>query len=319
MARIRTVKPELFRHEELFAAEMDYKLPLRLSFIGLFACCDREGRFKWRPQQLKLDIFPYDNLDLALVLKALEERGFIHRYECQGKWYGCIPSWPLHQKIDHHEKQSSIPAPFEELSEVIKSSPNALKPLKNSSFDVKNKSNVTPLNAALPGNASACLGMPGGNMEGNREKEREYGIGNRERNNTIVASRMRPGEKLEAVQQIFEHWKTVMNHPNAKLDPKRQALIKKALSFGYGEQELCEAISGCSVTPHNMGDNDQNQRYDGLHVIFRDADQIDRFIHHYHCPPQPKSAAAKRTQANIDTLKRWANKKMVEEKLHASK
>jgi hypothetical protein len=63
MARIRTVKPELFRHDSLFEAEQECQLPLRLAFIGLFTCCDREGRFRWRLRQLKLDVLPYDSID----------------------------------------------------------------------------------------------------------------------------------------------------------------------------------------------------------------------------------------------------------------
>jgi hypothetical protein len=46
MGRIRTVKPELFQHGDLFDAEVESGFPLRLAFIGLFTCCDREGRFK---------------------------------------------------------------------------------------------------------------------------------------------------------------------------------------------------------------------------------------------------------------------------------
>ncbi|MFT3741111.1 MAG: Cro/CI family transcriptional regulator [Gammaproteobacteria bacterium] len=60
MNRIRTVKPQLFKHDELYDAEQIYQLPLRLAFIGLFTCCDRDGRFKWKPKPLKSDILPYD-------------------------------------------------------------------------------------------------------------------------------------------------------------------------------------------------------------------------------------------------------------------
>ena len=56
MARIRTIKPEFFRHEALFEAEHRAGLPLRLAFAGLWTAADREGRFKWRPRQLKLDV-----------------------------------------------------------------------------------------------------------------------------------------------------------------------------------------------------------------------------------------------------------------------
>ena len=111
MPKIRTVKPELFRHEALFEAEQNYQLPLRLCFIGLFTCCDREGRFRWQPKQLKLDIFPYDEIDMVQVLDVLTARGFIIKYQANDKLYGCIPSWKNHQCINHREAVSALPAP----------------------------------------------------------------------------------------------------------------------------------------------------------------------------------------------------------------
>lgn len=35
MARIRTIKPEFFLHDELFELEKETGLPVRLTFIGL--------------------------------------------------------------------------------------------------------------------------------------------------------------------------------------------------------------------------------------------------------------------------------------------
>ncbi len=58
MARIRTIKPEFFLHDELFELEKETGLPVRLAFIGLWTQCDREGRFKWRPLRLKAAILP---------------------------------------------------------------------------------------------------------------------------------------------------------------------------------------------------------------------------------------------------------------------
>jgi hypothetical protein len=43
--RIRTVKPEFFKHEKLFDLEKETGLPIRLAWVGLFAISDREGRF----------------------------------------------------------------------------------------------------------------------------------------------------------------------------------------------------------------------------------------------------------------------------------
>jgi hypothetical protein len=109
MARIRTVKPELFRHEALFEAELETKLPLRISFIALFTVCDREGRFRWRPRQLKLDCLPYDEIDFSRVLYALATREFVVPYEVSGVKYGVIPSFTRHQVINNRESESVLP------------------------------------------------------------------------------------------------------------------------------------------------------------------------------------------------------------------
>jgi hypothetical protein len=111
MARIRTIKPEFFKHSGLFDAEQETCLPVRLAFAGLWTCCDREGRFKWRPRELKIGILPYDELDFPRVLDALVTRGFVQRYEVNGENYGSIPSWHSHQVINNREAQSQIPAP----------------------------------------------------------------------------------------------------------------------------------------------------------------------------------------------------------------
>jgi hypothetical protein len=111
MARIRTVKPELFKHEELFELEKSSKLPIRISFIGLFTCCDREGRFKWRPRSLKLDVIPYDECDFSRVLDALMTRGFVVKYEVNGDEFGYIPSFNKHQVINNRESESELPNP----------------------------------------------------------------------------------------------------------------------------------------------------------------------------------------------------------------
>jgi hypothetical protein len=111
MARIRTVKPELFKHEILFELEVETGFPIRAAFIGLFTCCDREGRFKWRPKALKCDILPYDELDFSRVLDALVSRGFVVKYVSNNEEYGYIPSFNRHQIINNRESESILPEP----------------------------------------------------------------------------------------------------------------------------------------------------------------------------------------------------------------
>lgn len=114
MGRIRTIKPEFFKHEELFDAERASGLPLRLAFAGLWTACDREGRFEWRPRTLKTDILPYDEVDFAAVLGALELHGFVARYTVGGKEYGHIPGFTRHQIVNPRESQSKLPSPTED-------------------------------------------------------------------------------------------------------------------------------------------------------------------------------------------------------------
>lgn len=110
MQRIRTVKPDFFKHYDLFLAEKETGLPLRVSFAGLWTCADREGRFKWQPQRLKVDILPYDDVHFSRVLDALATRGFIVRYVRGNAEFGWIPSWSEHQVINNKEGVSTIPA-----------------------------------------------------------------------------------------------------------------------------------------------------------------------------------------------------------------
>lgn len=304
--KIRTVKPELFSHEGLFEAEVDCQLPLRLAFIALFTCCDREGRFRWQPRRLKRDLLPYDNLDLSSVLEALATRGFIKKYEHESECYGCIPSWSKHQYINNHETKSLIP-PLERVTEALLKNPNTDNRLKIESAS-ENDACLTTESRVPDDVARACTSMHGSgtSMHVGKGKEgngREHG---REGKGSFVESgATRPRAVKYPIQKIFEHWQHVMHHPNANLDHKRKAIIEKALAFGYTAEQLCNAITGCSYTPHNVGDNDRGQRFDGLQLILRDGDQIDRFIHNCEYPPHPISDADRRSQSNVETLEGW--------------
>lgn len=112
MGRIRSVKPELFKHGDLFDLEQESGLPIRLAWIGLFTAADRDGRFKWRPRELQTDIMPYDPPGMIeKILRTLEQAGFVEQYEIDGQIYGHIPTWNLHQVIRVDEAKSRIPTP----------------------------------------------------------------------------------------------------------------------------------------------------------------------------------------------------------------
>jgi hypothetical protein len=111
MGRIRTVKPEFPRHEGLYELEKKTGFPLRLIYLGLWMVADREGRFRWKPRILKLDVLPFDEIDFSAALDALEAAGFIQRYQVNGEVYGWIPTFLKHQRPNVHEAASQIPEP----------------------------------------------------------------------------------------------------------------------------------------------------------------------------------------------------------------
>ncbi len=109
MSHIRSIKPEYFYHEGV----TDMSIAARLMLPGIWTCCDKHGRFEWKPKTLKLKILPHDVLDFeALMLEAVAG-GFITRYEVGGQKYGLCMNWAKHQGIGTREKDSKFeyPAP----------------------------------------------------------------------------------------------------------------------------------------------------------------------------------------------------------------
>lgn len=104
MGRIRTVKPEAFRHEELQDLEKEFPdLKPMLVFMGLWTCCDKCGRFIWSPKHLHLDVLPFLGFSMEDTLNLLESKGYLRRYEVGEKTYGWVPSWKKHQRITGKE------------------------------------------------------------------------------------------------------------------------------------------------------------------------------------------------------------------------
>lgn len=111
MPRKRVVDPRFFKDWELFEAEQKAGLPLRLAYEGLWAVADREGRFSWKPREIKLDVLPFDEVDFGAVMEALSAARFICHYEVEGKGYGYIPNFKRYQPIHPREAASTIPPP----------------------------------------------------------------------------------------------------------------------------------------------------------------------------------------------------------------
>jgi len=120
MARIRYLKPDFFKDEDI--KELPFEA--RLFYQGLWVQADREGRGEDRPERLKIEIMPYDEVDAEKIMQLLScpkkngKRPFIVRYEIDGERYYQIINWRKHQKPHKTERDSDIPPPPKELLTV---------------------------------------------------------------------------------------------------------------------------------------------------------------------------------------------------------
>ncbi|HWH41804.1 MAG TPA: hypothetical protein VNU21_18280, partial [Usitatibacter sp.] len=89
----------------------------------------------------------------------------------------------------------------------------------------------------------------------------------------------------EIVLRVFAHWRSTHNHPRSQLDDKRRKVIVHALKR-YSESDVCQAISGYLNSPHHMGENDRNTKFDDIELLLRDAKHIDAGLKLYAEPPR---------------------------------
>ncbi|MFG3210876.1 hypothetical protein [Streptomyces tendae] len=109
MARIRTVKPDLFVNERVAACSVTAVV----TYVGLFTQSDDHGRHRDNPAIIAGLLWPlraeHTPVHVEEDLQQLADAGLICRYTgCDGKSYLHIAGWYEHQKIDR-PSQSRLP------------------------------------------------------------------------------------------------------------------------------------------------------------------------------------------------------------------
>jgi len=104
-------------------------------------------------------------------------------------------------------------------------------------------------------------------------------------------------KKISIEEEIFNFWKITLKHPKAKFLDSRKKLIAKALK-NYEPDDLKLAITGCSKTPWNIGKNPEGTRHVGLDLIFRNENNIERFM---------SNAALFKQETSEESANRMAN------------
>lgn len=106
MARIRTIKPELWTDERL----TECSLSARLMFIGMLNFADDNGNMAYSAKRLKMQIFPADAVDTQPLLDELIIHGLLIEYSVNDEKFLHIKGFKKHQVINR-PSHSSIPQP----------------------------------------------------------------------------------------------------------------------------------------------------------------------------------------------------------------
>jgi hypothetical protein len=178
VARIRTVKPEFFQHEELGAQAF----AARLLAIGLMQLADGHGRLRWVPKQIEAHVFPWDEVDLEALATGLESAGILLRYQVGSRRFACFPNFRKHQRITG--KEAALESKYPHPDEATTNGVNA---------------------QGISGEASGCF----------PEKHlgaQEQGTGNREQGTDIVApsgatlSLLPVAPERSPVDEVWDHY-----------------------------------------------------------------------------------------------------------------
>lgn len=310
MARTRNIKPEFFRHHDLYMAEVATKLPLRLAFAGLWVRADRRGLFRWH-EELKLDVLPYDPVRFLDVLNALEAGGFVWSYVVEQRCYGCIPNFARHQHFNMKERPDmTIPdAPVRHGADtmLVSGQHSTSTGVARRNTEELLTTTATTSSTATTRSRSSSQALSSSSRNGNglgpedlaTEARHQVEVLARKATVTALVLEMEPtpAEKAiavvvastgkregkehwrrEAAGLVFAYWQAKLNHPRAKYDAKRERCIVNALrENGDDVGELFYAIDGVLRSPHNTGQNSTGDRWDDLGLVLRDRDHIERF------------------------------------------
>lgn len=106
MPRIRTIKPEFWTDEKI----VELSSWARLLYIGIWNFADDNGVLEYKPKQIKLRIFPADDIFIEPLLEELARNKLIQVYEHKNDKYLICCNLRKHQVIDKPRK-SNLPLP----------------------------------------------------------------------------------------------------------------------------------------------------------------------------------------------------------------
>jgi len=105
MARIRSTHPGQWTDDDFVT--MSY--PARLLAIGIRNEADDQGVFVWKPIQIKMKLFPADDVDVVALLGELIAARQVCRFEAGGRSFGAIRNFRRWQRPEKPKPGHGLP------------------------------------------------------------------------------------------------------------------------------------------------------------------------------------------------------------------
>lgn len=256
---------------QLVSAAFQTSLPTTEKMVLLALChCHNEETKKCNPMvKTLMEMTGLSHTSIAKALKVLQAEGYMEIHRKQGN-RGCYvitnpESWSEYRKQPALEpKIESEKIQKKDINTELGSKGGLFPEIKE--IDFRNQGGLVQKSSRLTSEV----------------KEVDFSYIEQEKNSNRTGKEHNPptpqrGSRADEIEEVFNHWKTVMESPRSRLDDKRRKVIREALKH-YSVAELCEAIEGCSLDRWSMGANERHTKFNGIHIILRDAEHIDRFI-----------------------------------------
>lgn len=272
--RIRTVKPEFWTNEKMSELHPETCL---LS-LALLNYADDEGFFNANPKLIKAALFPLRELSVSITvgLRELYDIGYIAYYlGSDNRVYGHVVKFSSHQKVNNKSKSK--------IKELVDLSEPYGSPTLNLPLGTGNREQVS-------GNREQGTNMSiSEEMNAPQFKDGDQLTLQNVSRETSEPKKPRPKKWESEMMEVWEFYKEHCKTRNEELgtvhiteprvfNDKYRKTVKARLNEGYTVEQLKDAVRGCLLTPHNLGENDNNKPYTNLDLICRDGSQVERFI-----------------------------------------
>lgn len=262
IGRARTIQPGTFSDATLWDIGQSTGLPILQAFEGLWCYSDKEGRFEWKPRELRAVILPFWDGDFGQCLSALAEASFVVPYEVLGRKYGLVRNFKKHQHINSRESESRLPPLPRGTREapVIDASGTGHRQEVHGLFSDLDQDNVSE-DPESDSDSSPPSDLTGSAREG--EKKSPF--------------------KSPDEREVFEHWARklwplVHKHGAARATGPRLSRIRARLREGRTVAELKRVVDAVTQSKFHLGDNDSGISYIEPKTIFQNTETVDKWL-----------------------------------------